>query len=83
MDTSEDEEMLREDPIAYHNARTRPSEQWEMVMDSIEELEEGSSSSQGTLTSQRTLTALGGTGEFGTANSKCKFPFRIDSRWHS
>ncbi|KAF4612886.1 hypothetical protein D9613_011118 [Agrocybe pediades] len=70
MDTSEDEELLRDDPIAYHNARTRPSEQWEMVMESIEELEEGSSSSQGTLTSQRTLNALGGTGEFGTANSK-------------
>jgi hypothetical protein len=46
----------------------RPSEQWEVVMESIEELEENSS--QGTLSSTRTL---GSTGEFGTGNSKCVY----------
>ncbi|RDB28311.1 hypothetical protein Hypma_001307 [Hypsizygus marmoreus] len=48
----------------------RPSEQWEVVMESIDEMEE-SSSSQGTLTSLRTLSSTnGGSGEFGTGMSK-------------
>ncbi|KAF8893043.1 hypothetical protein BD779DRAFT_1508513 [Infundibulicybe gibba] len=46
----------------------RPSEQWEVVMESIEELEE--SSSQGTLSSLRTLNNAGSTGEFGIGGSK-------------
>lgn len=48
----------------------RQSEQWEMVMDVIQEEEEGSY--QGTMSSQRTLN--GGTGEFGVGSSKCKGP---------
>ncbi|KAL0946234.1 hypothetical protein HGRIS_012493 [Hohenbuehelia grisea] len=54
----------------------RPSEQWEIVMESIEELDEESSSgsSQNTLTSKGTCSSsrtLGGsTGEFGTGSSK-------------
>lgn len=55
----------------WHFQMPRPSEQWEVVMESIEELEE--SSSQGTLSSLRTLG--GGAGEFGTGSSKCTFPF--------
>ncbi|EDR10290.1 uncharacterized protein LACBIDRAFT_317037 [Laccaria bicolor S238N-H82] len=47
----------------------RPSEQWEVVMESIQELEENSS--QGTLSSLRTLGSNnGGAGEFGTGGSK-------------
>ncbi|KAH9474702.1 hypothetical protein JR316_0013167 [Psilocybe cubensis] len=63
----EDEQEMGDD-VSYQNSRSRPSEQWEMVMDSIEELDE--ESSQGTLTSQRTLGHNGGTGEFGTGGSK-------------
>ncbi|KAF5348828.1 hypothetical protein D9756_009829 [Leucocoprinus leucothites] len=48
----------------------RPSEQWEVVMESIEEVEENGSSSQGTLSSLRTPRAVHSSGEFGTANSK-------------
>ncbi|KAJ7177862.1 hypothetical protein C8R46DRAFT_987838 [Mycena filopes] len=55
---AQDEEEIQE------AARPRPSSQWEIVMDSIvEEAEE--SSSQGTLSSRATLT-----GEFGTGSSK-------------
>ncbi|KAG5637266.1 hypothetical protein H0H81_005199 [Sphagnurus paluster] len=45
----------------------RPSEQWEVVMEDIEEMEERGSS-QGTLNSLRTVG--GGSSEFGTAMSK-------------
>lgn len=47
-------------------SRPRPSEQWDVVMDSIEELEEHSS--QGTLSSQRTVNNIA-SGEFGTGGS--------------
>lgn len=76
----DDEEMRCADDgdeSAYQNQSSRPprpSEQWEMVMDSIEELEE-EGSSQGTLTSIRTAGQGGGaTGEFGTggSSSRCK-----------
>ncbi|KAG5643325.1 hypothetical protein DXG03_001175 [Asterophora parasitica] len=47
----------------------RPSEQWEVVMESIEEIEERGS--QGTLSSLRTLGSTNrGSGEFGTGMSK-------------
>ncbi|KAF7329933.1 SAP domain-containing protein [Mycena kentingensis (nom. inval.)] len=46
----------------------RPSSQWEIVMDSILEEDEGSSGSQGTLTSLKSSSTL--TGEFGTGSSK-------------
>lgn len=49
----------------------RPSEQWEVVMESIEEMME-ESSSKGTLTSLKTAGSMGSSGEFGTAMSKCK-----------
>lgn len=48
---------------------SRQSEQWEVIMDTIEELDEEASQG-GTLTSQRTCMN-GGTGEFGTGHSKC------------
>ena len=50
----------------------RPSEQWEVVMDSIEEVEE--ESSQGSLSSQRTVINTG-SGEFGTGGSASMFSF--------
>ncbi|PPQ97269.1 hypothetical protein CVT26_006662 [Gymnopilus dilepis] len=63
------EKEIDDDASSYQSSRPpRPSEQWEMVMDSIEEVEEGSS--QGTLSSQRTLNNIGHTGEFGTGSSK-------------
>lgn len=51
----------------------RPSEQWEVVMDSIKECDENSS--QGTMSSQRTLNN-DIAGEFGTGSSKCKMIFK-------
>ncbi|KAF9485662.1 hypothetical protein BDN70DRAFT_988593 [Pholiota conissans] len=60
-----DEEM--EDETSHHGYMPRQSEQWEMVMDSIQEEEEGSS--QGTFSSQRTFIN-GSTGEFGTGSTK-------------
>ena len=64
----EEEEEEMDDPASHRNRMARPSEQWEMVMDSIEEVEEGSS--QGTLSSQRTVNNLI-PGEFGTGSSRC------------
>ncbi len=74
INTSEDDQrptasLQEQDAFSFQNTRPRPSEQWEVVMDSIEEVEENSS--QGTVTSQRTVK--GGTGEFGTGGSKCMY----------
>lgn len=55
-----------EEPLNRH----RPSEQWEVVMDSIEEVEENSS--QSTLSSQRTINNTA-SGEFGTRGSAGTF----------
>lgn len=66
----EEEEEEMDDPASHRNRMARPSEQWEMVMDSIEEVEEGSS--QGTLSSQRTINNPI-PGEFGTGSSRCTF----------
>lgn len=49
----------------------RPSEQWEGVMESIQEAMD-ESSSQGTISSLRTLNNLE-SGEFGTTSSKCTY----------
>ncbi|KAF8909670.1 hypothetical protein CPB84DRAFT_1743704 [Gymnopilus junonius] len=67
----EQEREIEDDAASYQSSRPpRPSEQWEMVMDSIiEEAEE--ELSQGTLSSQRTLNYNGSAGEFGTGSSKC------------
>jgi hypothetical protein len=46
----------------------RPSDQWEIVMESIQEVEE--STSQGTLSSQRTIETPHSSGEFGAVHSK-------------
>ncbi|KAF9445428.1 hypothetical protein P691DRAFT_805696 [Macrolepiota fuliginosa MF-IS2] len=62
-DTSQDESDLSRPQM------TRPSEQWEIVMESIQEVEE-TASSQGTLSSLRTIGTTYSSGEFGTANSK-------------
>lgn len=60
------------DCVPYHGHSTmpRPSEQWEVVMDSIAEVEENS---QETLSSQRTVSNNGTVGEFGTGNSRCVY----------
>lgn len=72
-DKTEDEGIAEKDDSSdYQGSRhqiPRPSEQWEVVMESIEELEEHSS--QGTLSSMRTLGNHGNNGEFGTTGSKC------------
>ena len=65
-DTPDTEAEEIKDDASYRTTLPRQSEQWEMIMDSIEEEEEGSS--QGTMSSQRTLN--GGTGEFGVGSSK-------------
>lgn len=49
----------------------RPSEQWEMVMEDIAEVEE--TGSMGTLSSMRSLQPQGSAGEFGTSSSKSEF----------
>ncbi|CAA7266176.1 unnamed protein product [Cyclocybe aegerita] len=70
MQPEEADEDLQDDAQDDSSIRTaipRPSEQWEMVMDSIEEVEENSS--QGSLSSQRTLNNTI-PGEFGTGSSR-------------
>lgn len=57
-------------PSYHYPAIPRPSEAWDVVMDDIQEVPE-TSSSQNTLNSLRTVNS-NNTGEFGTANSKCK-----------
>ncbi|KAF9463269.1 hypothetical protein BDZ94DRAFT_1322002 [Collybia nuda] len=70
-DETVDEESATEDNNPNRNFQLpRPSEQWEVVMESIEEAMEDSSS-QGTLSSMRTLSNMNGvSGEFGTGTSK-------------
>lgn len=69
IDDADRQTVQSDDPqVIVHGPR--PSEQWEVVMDSIQEVEENSS--QGSLSSQRTLgSSLGYTesGEFGTRGS--------------
>lgn len=68
--TEEDRVVEEGNSSDYESSRyqnPRPSEQWEVVMESIEELEEHSS---GTLSSTRTLGNPGNAGEFGTNGSK-------------
>ncbi|KAF5384087.1 hypothetical protein D9615_003209 [Tricholomella constricta] len=73
-ETMEEGQATEKDQSQSSNAQwgfqmPRPSEQWEVVMESIEEIEERSS--QGTLSSLRTLGSTnGGSGEFGTGMSK-------------
>ena len=57
-------------------APPRPSEQWEMVMEDIEEVDEPT----GTLSSMNTLRTKGTAGEFGTNTSKSK---RVDASNYS
>lgn len=57
------------DPIRH--TMPRPSEQWEIVMDTIEESEEGSSSQSSTLRTMRSgHSSQTSAGEFGTGSSK-------------
>lgn len=72
-DTEEESEEVQ-------NARfqmPRPSEQWEIVMDTIEESEEGSGSRSSTLKSVQSKFGQGTTSEFGTGSSKGALPVHI------
>ena len=61
------------DPPGPSYERSRPSEQWEVVMDSIDEIEEASSV-QGSLNSLKTIGKNQFAGEFGTTGgSMCTF----------
>ncbi|KAI0342468.1 hypothetical protein BDW22DRAFT_1357819 [Trametopsis cervina] len=64
---SDDEQdgSMSPDPFLVHPPR--PSEQWEIVMENIAEVEENGMSAMSTLTSMRTV---GNAGEFGTGGSK-------------
>jgi hypothetical protein len=70
-DQGHSEADVEEDGAGHSLGRQmpRPSEQWEVVMESIQEVEE--SSSQGTLSSLHTMSSGNGAGEFGTGGSKC------------
>ena len=65
-----DEEADDVTPSATPAPPTRPSEQWEIVMDDIVEVEENGKSAMATLESLKTPVAAG---EFGTAGSKSAF----------
>lgn len=70
-DSDSDEEL---DPLPanlFQQQPPRPSEQWEIVMDNIEEEDELSSAAN-TLTSIRSVRNLGTAGEFGTTTTKCE-----------
>ena len=61
------------DPSRPSYERSRPSEQWEVVMDRIDEIEDASSA-QGSLNSLKTIGKNQFAGEFGTAGgSMCTF----------
>ncbi|TCD63195.1 hypothetical protein EIP91_005862 [Steccherinum ochraceum] len=64
-DTDQDQDVEDDTPS---RPLPRPSEQWEMVMEDIEEEEEGSN--MGSMTSMKTLNQQGNAGEFGTSGSK-------------
>ena len=64
-----DENERDETGASIRSHLSRPSEQWEMVMDDIEEVDEP----MGTMSSMGTLRSNGTAGEFGTAGSKCEF----------
>lgn len=66
---SDDVDMEPLSPSFAHSNMPQPSEQWEVVMDDIAEVEEKSGSRSGTLSSMRTVSGVAG--EFGTAGSKC------------
>ncbi|KAF7790667.1 hypothetical protein EIP86_001623 [Pleurotus ostreatoroseus] len=61
-----DENEHDETGASIRSHLSRPSEQWEMVMDDIEEVDE----LMGTMSSMSTLRSNGTAGEFGTAGSK-------------
>ncbi|KAA1471897.1 hypothetical protein DENSPDRAFT_146522 [Dentipellis sp. KUC8613] len=65
--SAENEDSASDAPAGFGAAMPRPSEQWEIVMDDIEE---ETSSQGGTLTSMRTASSRTQVGEFGTGGSK-------------
>lgn len=71
---SEDEAELaaKLDAMVSPTPAVRPSEQWEMVMDDIEE-EDETSSNANTLRSMKSVRTIGAAGEFGTGPSKRTF----------
>jgi hypothetical protein len=66
-------ELKLEDLSRPSYERSRPSQQWGVVMDSIDEIEDASSA-QGSLNSQKTIGKNTFAGEFGaTGGSMCTF----------
>lgn len=61
-------EENEDDELGVELTPPRRSEQWEMVMDDIEEVDE----TNGTLTHTGTLRSKRSAGEFGTTGSKCE-----------
>ncbi|TFY69598.1 hypothetical protein EVG20_g3080 [Dentipellis fragilis] len=65
--SADNEDSAPDSPAGFSAAMPRPSEQWEIVMDDIEE---EMSSQGGTLTSMRTASSRTQVGEFGIGGSK-------------
>lgn len=74
-DSDDDEDMDVENdlipPDPFRAGPPRPSEQWEMVMDNIEEVDENGIGAVGTMSSIRTVN--GNASEFGTGGSKSEW----------
>jgi hypothetical protein len=66
-----DNETLSQPPSFAYSTLARPSEQWEVVMDDIQELPEGDSRTRSLSSSSGSRTGGSDTDEFGLSNSKC------------
>jgi hypothetical protein len=74
-DDSQDEMSVDDSPVSFQESAwgfqaPRPSEQWEVVMDAIEEMIEDSTVEGVTMSSQATTATE--CSEFGTGTTKCK-----------
>lgn len=70
-DYNEDDDISMSDADFQDHPMSRPSEQWEVVMEDIEEVDE---TAIGTMSSMGTLRSKGTAGEFGSKSSKSAYP---------